>query len=115
MSDEMIIDGEKLADYLKEHGVSKQDLVEVLNTGEIYYSKEDREYGVEQADTLTTDSLYKKGARLSFLSALKLSKHIGDDHLVDIIDWEAMGFEYNEITVGELLSILKENHLFHAN
>ena len=115
MIDEMIIDGEKLADYLKEHGVSKQDLVEVLNTGEIYYSKEDGEYGVEQADTFTTDSLFKKGAKVGYLSALKLSKHIGYDHLIDIIDWEAMGFEYNEITVGELLSILKENFLFNAN
>ena len=115
MSDEMIIDGEKFEQYLKKHNVSKQDIVDVLNTGKIFYSKEDKENGVDQADTLTVDSLFKKGAKINCITAQKLSEHIGNDHLVDIIDWEAMGFEFNEITVSELLCILRENQLFNAN
>ena len=111
---EMIINGKKLADYLAKYGVSKRDFAEVLNTGDVYYSKEDHEYGVEQDAQFTDTSLYREQVAIEPKLAMKMMQHIGDDHMIDIINWEAMGFEYNEITIYELLKILIENASFNA-
>lgn len=111
---DMIINGKKLADYLRKYGVSKQEFAEVLNTGNIFYSKEDREYGVEQDAQYTIESLYRERVEIEPKIAVKIMQHIGDDHMIDIINWEAMGFEYNEITIGQLLRILTENASFNA-
>lgn len=111
---EMIINGKKLANYLAKYGVSKRDFAEVLNAGEIYFSKEDYEYGVEQDAQFTDTSLYQEKVGIEPKVARKMMEHIGEDHMVDIINWEAMGFEYNEITITELLKILIENSSFNA-
>lgn len=111
---EMIINGKKLANYLAKYGVSKRDFAEVLNTGEIYFSKEDYEYGVEQDARFTDTSLYQERVEIEPKLVIKMMQHIGEDHMIDIINWEAMGFDYNEITINELLKILIENASFNA-
>lgn len=111
---EMIINGKYLASYLQKHGVSKRDFAEVLNAGDIYFSKEDYEYGVEQDAQFTDSSLYQERVEIEPKIAYKMMQHIGEDHMVDIINWEAMGFEYNEITITELLKILTENSSYYA-
>ena len=111
---EMIINGKKLANYLAKYGVSKRDFAEVLNTGDIYFSEEDYEYGVEQDAQFTDTSLYQEKVRIEPAMFYKMMEHIGEDHMVGIINWEAMGFDYNEITINELLKILIENASFNA-
>jgi len=95
---EMIIDGEKLADYLKKYHVSKDELISSLQERNVSYEYIEDE---SRCDFLQSDvdevifasNLFKKGAHLNYEVSARLINLIGADDVIDIIDWEGMGIE----------------------
>ena len=95
---DMIIDGEKLGQYLQKYKVGKMEFIDALTDGdhvEENWNDEDfvMEYYKPSNGMIMASDLYKKHAVIQPIHISRFLQFIGNEDAVEFFDWEAMNIE----------------------